>query len=355
MKPKLTVLMTVFNGERYLKECIDSVLNQTFKDFEFLIIDDCSTDSSIDIINSYKDKRIRVIENQKNLSQVKSLNMGLDEASGEYVARIDQDDLMIENRLERQLDFLNKRPDIAVVGTWGEVMDARGQVFERSRLPIRQEEIIGSVLFCGYFLMHPSVMFRKDSVVSAGKYKESLSLSEDFDLWARLLLKGYKLANIPEFLIRFRYHKKSSSRLFPEKRLNNARSSISNFISVIIGEGSNPKLDKLSNVLINTGLMNKGFWSNGREAADLKDIIYLLDTLLEKTIAYFNFSKKEIYFIKKVFCNRILNFAFQACGTEDQLSMKLYLYSFKSCFFILENPKLYIYPLIKIFSYMGRK
>ena len=168
MLPKITVLMTVYNGERYLKECMDSVLGQTFRDFEFLIIDDYSTDSSRDLIKSYKDSRIRLIENEKNLNQVRSLNIGLEQARGQYVARMDQDDIMLRDRLERQVNFLDKNTDISVVGTWGEVIDEKGKVFTKACLPLRNEEIVGRVLFCGYFLMHPSVVFRKDVIMDAG-------------------------------------------------------------------------------------------------------------------------------------------------------------------------------------------
>lgn len=351
MIPRITVLMTTYNGEAYLRECIDSVLSQTYRDFEFLIIDDCSADSTVDIIKSYKDSRVRLINNHKNLSQVRSLNVGLEKAVGEYVARIDQDDLMAKNRLRRQLDFLDKAPGITVVGTWGEVIGESGKVFERTRLPIRNAEILGSALFCGYFLMHPSVMFRKDSVVSVGKYNESLPFSEDFDLWTRFLLKKYKLANIPEFLTKFRYHKKSSSRQFSEVQLNNARTSISDFISVITGESRNSRTCRLSNILVNAGLMNKRFWPSEPETADLKETMYLLDMLLEKIITYFNLKKWEIYLMKKVFCNRILNFAFQGWKADNQLSTALYLHSLKNYFFILEKPKLYIYPLIRLLSF----
>lgn len=345
MKPKVTVLMTVFNGERYLKDCIDSVLNQTFKDFEFLIIDDCSIDSSRDIIKSYKDKRIFLIENQKNLSQVKSLNIGLEEAAGEYLARIDQDDLMMENRLERQLDFLDKRPEIAVAGTWGEVIDENGKVSGRTRMPVRNEEILGSALFCGYFLMHPSVMFRKDLVAASGKYDESLSLAEDFDLWMRLLLKKYKLANIPEFLTKFRYHRKSSSRRFPEAQSNSVRGSISNFISNINGAHRGSDLDRLCDILINAGLMRREYWLNSANTVHIKEAVDLMEKLLKKTADHFNFKKKEIYSMKRIFCNRMLNFAYSSYGSAKKKSLPLYLFCIRNYPFLYTRPKLYMYPL----------
>src|SRR3989338_9643168 len=162
MLPRVTVLMTIYNGEKYLRECMDSVLNQTFKDFEFLIIDDCSTDSSRDIIKSYRDGRICLIENGRNIGQVRSLNIGLDHAGGEYIARMDQDDVAMRNKLERQLVFMEKSPDISVTGTWGEAVDESGIIREKNRLPIKNEEIIGNIFFVGYFIIHPSVIFKRE-------------------------------------------------------------------------------------------------------------------------------------------------------------------------------------------------
>lgn len=338
--------MTVFNGEQYLRECIDSVLNQTFKDFEFLIIDDCSTDSSRDIIKSYKDKRIYVIENQKNLSQVKSLNIGLEQARGEYIARLDQDDLMIGNRLERQVDFLNNRPDIAVAGTWGEVIDNSGTVFTKCCLPIRHEEIMANALSLGYFLMHPSVIFRKDVALDEGKYNEALPFAEDYDLWTRLLLKRYKFANIPEYLIKFRFHKESSSKQFSTKQLKNARVSLSNFIKTINGIYNDMDLDKLCSFLINCGLMKKEYWMDERDESCLGRVVGLLDTLLKKTISYFNFTKTEAYSMKKVFCNRMLNFAYQ--DPKNSKSLPLYLFCLRNYSILYSKPKLYLHPIKSI-------
>ena len=343
--PKVTILMTVYNGEGYLRECVDSVLGQTFKDFEFLIIDDRSSDNSRDIINSYKDKRIHLIKNDVNLGQVKSLNIGLDNARGEYIARMDQDDMMMENRLERQVGFLDRKKDISVVGTWGEVIDEEGKVFTRTRLPLRNEEMIGTVLFCGYFLMHPSVMFRKDDVMQAGKYNESIVFSEDYDLWMMLLLNRRKLANIPEYLIRFRYHNKSSSRQFPGKQVDNVRVSTSNFIKTVTGNRDNPDIEALCNILINAGLMNGKFWSQDLSKPDLKKAAESMEIVLKKTIDYFGLNKKESYSMKKIFCNRILNFTYEACGREKKKTLPLYRFCLRNYSYLFSRPKLYLYPL----------
>src|SRR3989338_2507106 len=345
MKSKVTVLMTVFNGERYLKECMDSVLNQSFKDFEFLIIDDCSTDSSKDIINSYKDNRVNLIENDKNLGQVRSLNKGLDCASGEYIARMDQDDVAMRNKLERQLVFMDKSPDISVTGTWGEVIDESGIIREKNRLPIKNEEIIGNIFFVGYFIIHPSVIFKREAVINIGKYNEDLSYAEDYDLWARLSLKKHKLVNIPEFLIKLRHHDKRTSRQFHQVQLSNTYTAIFNFIRVIMGEPQDSDLGLLCNFLISAGLMKKEYFADGKNIMHLKKMIDKLQLLLEKIEAYYNLQKSEINSVRKMFYDRMLNFAFLAVSRKERGSFPLYLFCLRNYSYLFLKPKLYLHPL----------
>ncbi|HKQ33129.1 MAG TPA: glycosyltransferase family A protein, partial [Thermodesulfobacteriota bacterium] len=118
MTPKVTVLMTVYNGEKFLNEAIDGILNQTFRDFEFLIINDGSTDGSREIIKSYKDPRINLVDNESNIGLTASLNRGLSLAGGEYIARQDADDISLPERLEKQISILERNPDIALLGSW---------------------------------------------------------------------------------------------------------------------------------------------------------------------------------------------------------------------------------------------
>ena len=343
MLPRVTVLMTVYNGEKYLKECMDSVLNQTFKDFEFLILDDCSTDSSVDIIKSYNDTRIRLIENRENLGQVKSLNIGLDYARGEYVARMDQDDLMLKARLEKQLDFMQRSPDVCVVGTWGKAIDEKGRRFAKYCFPVRYEEIIGSILCGRHFFMHIAALFRKDTVIDAGKYNESFSLAEDYELWTRLLLKKYKLVNIPEYLVKFRYHSENSSRKFPEIQLKSFCTATSNFLKIISGTYCDPSLDRLCNFLVNARLMKKEYWLDEMEPSYLEETIDLLDAVLKRTTSYFNFTKREIFLMKKVFYNTMLNFAYMAA--DKGKSLPLYLLCLRNYPYLFTRPKMYLCPI----------
>src|SRR2546423_6687976 len=126
MRPRVSVLMPVYDVAKYLREAIDSILGQTFTDFEFIIIDDASTDRSAEIINSYNDPRIRFIQNEKNVGLIATLNRGLDLAYGEYLARMDQDDVSLPERLAKQVAFMETASDVAASGTWARDIDDKG-------------------------------------------------------------------------------------------------------------------------------------------------------------------------------------------------------------------------------------
>ena len=143
--PKVTVLMPVYNGSKYLKAAIDSILSQSFTDFEFLIINDGSTDDSVKIINSYHDQRIKLIDNKINQGLVAVLNQGLKLAIGEYIARMDSDDFSTCNRLSQQVRFMDKHNDIGVLGSWVKIMKGSDEFLGRYFL--NHEEIKANLLF----------------------------------------------------------------------------------------------------------------------------------------------------------------------------------------------------------------
>ncbi|RKY31599.1 MAG: hypothetical protein DRP67_02325 [Candidatus Omnitrophota bacterium] len=203
-KPKVSVIMAVYNGEKYLKECIDSILNQTFSDFEFIIINDGSTDKTEEILQDFKDERIRIVNNKENLGLTKSLNIGLSISKGKYIARIDVDDIALPQRLEKQVKFLDENQDVGLVGTWFYVIDEEGKIIGKEKYPINDAEI-RKVLLKGNPFFSSSVMFRKECIEKAGKFREEFIRAQDYDLWLRISEK-YKVANIPEFLCMRRYH-----------------------------------------------------------------------------------------------------------------------------------------------------
>ncbi len=221
MKPALTVLTTVYNGRSYLTECIDSVLNQTYKDFEFLIIDDASTDDSLDIIRSYKDPRIKIIENEENIGQVPSLNKGLKIAEGKYIARLDQDDVSLPKRLEEQTDYLERHSDISILCSWEITIDSNGKKVRQWKSEIKDYGVFLATVMLGLCpVWHPSVMFRKDDIMKLGGFDSSYAPAEDYQLWSRMALNRLNGAIVPHFHLLQRVHENRQSVLHEDKQLN---------------------------------------------------------------------------------------------------------------------------------------
>ena len=218
MIPKVTVLMPVHNGELYLREAVESILTQTFREYEFIIVDDGSTDGTREILASYDDPRIKIMRNERNLGIVFSLNRGLEHACGEYIARMDGDDISLPTRLARQLDYLSANPEIGMAGTWIQRMDEHGRSQGVARLPTTVMLVRWVLLFENCFA-HPSTMFRRELVRDLKGYDESARHAEDYDLWVRLVSKT-GATNIPEPLVRLRRHSQRVSVLRRQERGN---------------------------------------------------------------------------------------------------------------------------------------
>lgn len=201
----ISVIMSVHNGEAYLKPAIESILSQTFIDFEFIIIDDCSTDDSLKIIQSYTDPRIVIIKNETNIGLTKSLNKALAVSKGVYVARMDADDVSLPDRLRIEKTFLDTNPDIVCVGSSVMITDKHGTLLS-TKYPPQKPELLKFYLMVKNQMIHPSVMFRKDAILAQGGYDETIRFTQDYALWSRLLHARYKFSNIHEPLIRYRSH-----------------------------------------------------------------------------------------------------------------------------------------------------
>lgn len=214
----ITVLMSVFNNAAYLREAIDSILNQTYTDFEFLIIDDASTDSSKEIILSYHDTRIRLIENERNIGLTKSLNKGLREAKGEYIARMDADDISLPDRLAAQHAFLQQNPDVGVVSSWVQVIDEQGNNLRYWSTPLSPEAIYYKLNFRNC-LAHAAVMFRKEIVLAQGGYNENIARAQDYELWFRLS-KITKICQLDRALLKWRDRKTNISSKWKKEQEN---------------------------------------------------------------------------------------------------------------------------------------
>jgi len=211
--PKISVVMTVFNGRRFIREAIDSILNQTFGDLELIIIDNASTDGTKEIVHSYADSRIVFIENRENLGQTKALNIGIKQARGEFIARMDADDISLSNRLELQHKYLQEHKEVAVVGAWYYEIDEEGRFIREFKLPVNPMQIkaylsasSGLTYHC---IPHPIVLMRKSAILDVELYDENY-IAQDYDLWVRISRK-FLLANINKPLFKYRICKNSQT------------------------------------------------------------------------------------------------------------------------------------------------
>jgi glycosyltransferase involved in cell wall biosynthesis len=208
--PKVTVVIPAYNREKYIREAIDSILAQTFTDFELVVIDDGSTDHTREVVQTYHDPRIQLVCNEANLGIPKTRNRGIRLARGEYLAFLDSDDRAYPQRLAKQVAFLDSHPDHAAVGAWVDWMDEEGRSLRRvRRKPVLSDDIAAQRLFRQG--IENSASMARTAVLREYGYQEEYDLSEDFDLWSRIAAK-YKLAALPAVLVRCRMHKGRTTR-----------------------------------------------------------------------------------------------------------------------------------------------
>jgi glycosyltransferase involved in cell wall biosynthesis len=208
----VSVIMSVYNGEKYLSKAIDSILIQTFTNFEFIIIEDGSTDKSLEIINSYseKDKRIKLVINRDNLGLAKSINKGLALAKGEYIARMDADDISDPNRFLAQVQFLEKNKSIDIVGCWVEIINHDSQSTGKIWKFLHSPMSLRWITFFTVPVMHPSVMLRRKIFDLGNRYEQSENFAQDYGLWIRLN-SDFRFSNIQVALLKYRIHSDSIS------------------------------------------------------------------------------------------------------------------------------------------------
>lgn len=202
--PRVSVVMSAYNEERYIAGAIESILAQTFTDFEFVIVDDGSTDRTVEIIESYDDPRIRLLRQPQNHGVVAAWTRGIAESTGEYIARMDADDLSHPERFERQVAFLDRHPDVAAVGTTYRLIDHDGITLQTAA-SLLGDAVMRAGLLHVNVIAHPSVMMRRTAFVASGGYREEAFPAEDYDLWCRMArLPGCQVENLPEVLLDYR-------------------------------------------------------------------------------------------------------------------------------------------------------
>lgn len=216
--PKISVIMSVYNGEAYLAEAIESVVNQTFADWELLVINDCSTDSTAEILSGFsaKDARIKVHTNEENLRLPSSLNKALSLAKGKYIARMDADDICLPNRLQKQYDFMEANPAIALSSC--RFMTLKNGVIASGGGGARSDcESIKALLLVTNPILHPGII-AKAEVIRALQYDKAFTCTEDLELWTRFLMAGHAVKIQSEYLMIYRLHDKQITKTTLDKQ-----------------------------------------------------------------------------------------------------------------------------------------
>ena len=216
--PKISLIMSVYNGEDYLSEAIDSVLSQTFRDFELIVINDCSTDSTGEILNRFAelDKRVKVHTNEVNLRLPSSLNKAISYAQGKYIARMDADDICLPERLEKQYNFMENNPSVALSSC--RFMTLKNGVISSGGCGGKSDkESIKALLLVTNPILHPGIIAKADAIRNLG-YDKNFTCTEDMELWTRFVMAGYAIEIMPEYLMIYRLHDKQITETTLEKQ-----------------------------------------------------------------------------------------------------------------------------------------
>jgi glycosyltransferase involved in cell wall biosynthesis len=232
MNPLVSVIIPVYNVQDYVMQCLQSIINQTYSNLEIWIVNDASTDHTEEIISYIKDSRIQIINNDCNLGLAESVNRSISESTGKYIARMDADDVALPTRIERQVDYLERNPDVDILGT---AMQSFGYSRYTHYFPSSHDRCKAQLLFNVCF-GHPTVMMRSEIFSNKGNlYRSELrQYSEEYELWCRLV-DDYKFCNLPDVLLRYRTFPPSAKVDADEKRKKNSFIIRSNFIESQFG------------------------------------------------------------------------------------------------------------------------
>lgn len=216
-KPEISIIMPVYNTEKYVAEAIDSALNQTFENFEFIIIDDWSTDSSRNIIQKYvqQDKRIKAFQNVKNKGVSQTLNKAIQKSNTNYLVRMDADDIMHPQRIEKQYQYMIENPTVGIISTDIYIMNEKwDKIWTR-----KYNKNISKIIFNESPICHPATLYKKDIILKLGWYNSQYDAAEDYELWLRAYMHKINFHILPDFLLSYRVYKDSSQKNIVKKKL----------------------------------------------------------------------------------------------------------------------------------------
>lgn len=268
-QPLISVILPVYNGEKFLKAAIDSVLQQTYTNFEFIIINDGSKDNSEKICTSYTDSRIRYYSFD-NSGLAKTLNKGIELAQGDFIARQDQDDISLPQRLELQMKFMEKNPDVILLGTSGIIINEIDAKIGEHKHPTSSSVLAFDLMFDNPFI-HSSVIFRKKHKGFSFFYPESPDVFEDYGMWSEMSFHG-KIANLEDSLIHYRHHPGGMSKMDSIKRKRMLYTqSTQNIKRLVSGKLTDNEIENLCNLFFHQ--YDKGTCFNKNEIMDTLSII----------------------------------------------------------------------------------
>ena len=334
---KVSVILTNYNGMPYLKKSVNSILSQTYKNFELIIVDDCSTDDSAKFLKSLNFNRLKLIFNKRNIGQTLSLNKAISVSTGSFIARMDSDDISTRNRFKEQINYFKKNPGIDILGSQAKIINKFDKEVGEINVPSKHSAVWAYSLMHNPFI-HPSIIMKKKIFIKPHKPYCDKHINQDFDLWSRIL-PNHKAANIKKRLLLYRIHDSNMTKAYMKKNIVSNVSIIKNRL----------KKEKIF-FKIKTGEIFKiqRYFSDSRKVADKKNI-----DRLKLSKIYFRFYEfiltkykidKEFNFF---FINRILisSFKFNLMNPRKIISEIIFLTKI-----FVKFPKEVIIVLIKIFK-----
>ncbi len=296
--PELSIIMPLYNTEKYVGKAIQSLLLQSYTDFELIVVNDASTDDSLKVVKSFKDTRIKIITNDQNQGIVFSRNRGLNEAVGKFIAPFDSDDVAMPHKFRKQIDFLKMNADFGMVGSWTRMIDEEDSILKNKwRLPAPSKRIPAILLFRNYFVQS-TIVIRREAIPDAG-YQSGFDIVEDYIMWIDIARK-FKVWNYPEYLVHYRIHSQSATKTNLE-RLHKCDIKVFQYTFNQLGI----ELDEKSSLLLLKIKSNENIYN----AEEIKNIENLLLLILKTNAERHVYNQKQL---TKVIFDRWIKVCYKA-------------------------------------------
>jgi glycosyltransferase involved in cell wall biosynthesis len=354
MKLLISIILPVFNTDKYLQQSIESILNQTFTDFELIIIDDGSTDNSLKIIQSFDDNRIKIIQNQTNQGISTSLNKSIDLAQGKYIARMDADDISMPERLKKQVAFLEKNPTIDLVGSSVEFIDAYDNSKNSFDIRDYNQEMLDCLLIFTCPIYHPTIMC-KSELLRQFKYDKFYEGLEDWELWTRII-ETKNIINLPDVLLKYRLHEQNISRqknLIVEQRLEKILAQqLEKYFKMTTQFSINIHLQTCANIQlskkINASTIKRSEeWLRQLENLNTENKYFNTDIFnFALNLTWYNYIVRHINNGKWYFINSVFNSSFSLSFKQRMIILLKVIYASKF--------RLLILPFIQLYNFFKK-